>query len=114
VLVRYWFPADVVESRWLVTVVFAAAAGAAVLTTVTGPAGHSERQLLIPLLASVVVIALRRWPLPVLGVVTVAAGFVTANGLASLSSGVLLGLSLYFSALDGAGQLMRSVVFRQR
>jgi signal transduction histidine kinase len=65
-----------------------------------GPGGHSPGgQLLIPLLACVLVVVLRRWPLPVLGVVTAAAGMVTAAAHASLPAGVLLGLALYFSAL---------------
>jgi signal transduction histidine kinase len=80
--------------------VLAAAAGAVVLTMVAGPGGHSEgRQLLIPLLACVLVVVLRRWPQPVLGVVAAAAWMVTATGRASLPSGVLLGLALYFPAL---------------
>jgi signal transduction histidine kinase len=40
---------------------------------------------------------LRRWPLPVLGVVTVATGMAAARGLASF--GVMLGLALYLAAL---------------
>jgi signal transduction histidine kinase len=70
------------------------------LTIVAGPGEHSEgRQLLIPLLVCVPVVVLRRWPLPVLGVVTVAAGMITARGMALLPFGILLGSALYFSAL---------------
>jgi len=43
---------------------------------------------------------LRRWPLPVLGVVAATAGAVAAWGSASLPLGVLLGLALYFSVLE--------------
>ena len=93
-------PAGVAESRWLATVVLAVAAGALMLTMVAGRGGRSEgRQLLIPLLAWVLVVFLRRWPLPLLGVVTAAAGMVTATGAASLPVGVVLGLALYFSVL---------------
>ena len=69
------------------------------LTVVAGPWGLQEGRLVIPLLACVPVVVLRRWPLPALGVVTAAAGVVTATGKASLPLGVLLGLALYFSAL---------------
>jgi signal transduction histidine kinase len=97
---RRWFPAGVAESQWLATVVLAAAAGAVVPTVLAGPGGHSGGgRLFIPLLACVPVVFLRRWPLPVLAVVTAAAGMVAAWGSASLPFGVLLGLALYFSAL---------------
>jgi signal transduction histidine kinase len=93
------FPAGVAESQSLAIVVLAAAAGAVVLTVVAEPWGLQGGRLVIPLLACVPVVALRRWPLPVLGVVTAAAGMVAAWGSASLPFGVLLGLALYFSAL---------------
>jgi len=87
------------KRQWLVTVVLAAA-GAVMLTMGTGPGLHQgARQLMIPLLACVLVIVLRRWPLPVLGVVTAAAVLLTARGMASFPFGVLLGAALYFSAL---------------
>jgi signal transduction histidine kinase len=80
--------------------VLAAAAGAVMLTLVAGPGVHQQGgRLLIALLACVPIVVLRRWPLPVLGVVTVVAGMVTASGSASLPFGILLGLALYFSAL---------------
>jgi signal transduction histidine kinase len=93
------FPAGVAESQSLAIVVLAAAAGAVVLTVVAEPWGLQGGRLVIPLLACVPVVVLRRWPLPVLGVVTAAAGMVAAWGSASLPFGVLLGLALYFSAL---------------
>jgi signal transduction histidine kinase len=100
VLAGRWLPAEFAGSQWLATVVLAAAAGAVVLTVVVGPGIHQNGgRLLIPLLACVPVVVLRRWPLPVLGVVTVATGMVTAWGNASLPFGILLGLALYFSAL---------------
>jgi signal transduction histidine kinase len=99
VLARRWFPAGGAESQWLAIVVLAAA-GAVVLTMVAGPRGRPEGgRLLISLLACVPVVVLRRWPLPVLGVVTAAAGVVAATGAALLPFGVLLGLALYVSAL---------------
>jgi signal transduction histidine kinase len=94
-----WLPGGVAESRRLATVVLAVT-GAIVLTRVAGP-GFLRREtgLFIPLMACVLVVALRRWPLPVLGVITIVAGMVTATGGISLPISVLLGLALYFSAL---------------
>jgi signal transduction histidine kinase len=81
-------------------VVLATAAGAVMLTTLAARPDQQEGgRLLIPLLACVPVVVLRRWPLPVLAAVTAAAGMVAAWGVASLPFGVLLGLALYFSAL---------------
>ena len=99
VLARRWFPTGVAESRWLAIVVMAAAAGPVVVAVVAGRWGLQGGRLVIPLLACVPVVVLRRWPLPVLGVVTAAAGMVTATGFALLPLGVLLGLALFFSAL---------------
>ena len=97
---RRWFAAGVAGSQWLATVVLAAAAGAVMLTLVAGPGVDQEGgRLLIPLLACVPVVVLRRWPLAVLAVATVTAGMVAAWGLALLPCGILLGLALYFSAL---------------
>ena len=98
-LARRWISAGVAERQWLATGVLAVAAGAVVLTVVARPGGYSGGRILIPLLACVPVVVLRRWPLPVLGVVTAGAGLVAATGAALLPSGVLLGLALYFSAL---------------
>jgi signal transduction histidine kinase len=94
-----WLPAWVAESQRLATVVVAVA-GAIVLTRVAGP-GFVRREtgLFIPLLACGLVVVLRRWPLPVLGVITVVAGIVTATGGVSLPVSVLLGLALYFAAV---------------
>ena len=94
-----WLPAWVAESQGLATVVVAVA-GAIVLTRVAGP-GFVRREtgLFIPLLACGLVVVLRRWPLPVLGVITVVAGIVTATGGVSLPVSVLLGLALYFAAV---------------
>jgi signal transduction histidine kinase len=97
--VRRWFPAGFAESQRLATVVLVAAAGAVVLMMMAAPGGHDGGQLTIPLLVCLPVVVLRRWPLPVLGVMTVAAGMVVARGVALLPLGVLLGLALYFSAL---------------
>jgi signal transduction histidine kinase len=89
------------ESQWSATAtVMAAAAGAVILTIAAGPGGHADgRQLLIPLMAGALVVVLRRWPLPVLAVVTATAGTVTATGHVSLPVGLLLGVALYVAVL---------------
>jgi len=97
---RRWPPAGSAGSRWLATAVLAAAAGVVMLTALAGPAVHQDSaRLLVPLLAGVWVVVLRRWPVVVLGGVMVGAGVVTAWGSASLPFGVLLGLALYFPVL---------------
>jgi signal transduction histidine kinase len=97
---RRWFPAGLEQSQWLATIVLAAAAGAVVFTVVAGPGLHQDGgRLLIPLLACVPVVVLRRRPLPVLAAVTAAAGMVTVWGIALLPFAILPGLALYFSAL---------------
>ena len=100
VLARRLLPDGVPESQGLATVVLAVAAGAVALTVLAGAGAHQEGgRLLIPLLAGAPVVVLRRWPLPVLGVVTVAAGMVAASGSALLPLGILLGLAVYFAAV---------------
>jgi signal transduction histidine kinase len=63
------------------------------------PGEHAEKTVLVPLLAGFLVALLRRWPLPMLGLVTAGAVMTTATGHATLPVGVLLGLALYFAAL---------------
>ncbi|HUN31926.1 MAG TPA: histidine kinase [Trebonia sp.] len=92
-----WLPWQAAESQWLVIVALVAV-GAVMDTRVAGP-GIVQNGHLVQLLACVPVVLLRRWPLPVLGVVTAATGLVTAAGSASLAYGILLGLALYISAL---------------
>jgi signal transduction histidine kinase len=98
---RRWIPAGAAESQRLATVVLAAAAVTVMLAVVSEPGRYGEeKQLLLLPLACVPVVFLRRRPLPVLGVMTAAAGMVATTGAALLPFGVLLGLALYFAALD--------------
>jgi signal transduction histidine kinase len=96
---RRWFPAGAVESQLVATILLAAAVGGLLLTVMTRSAGPGGRPFLPLLLACAPVVFLRRWPLPVLGVLTTLAGIVTAWGGASFPLGILLGLALYFSVL---------------
>jgi signal transduction histidine kinase len=97
---RRWFPARGSQGQWLSAVLLGASVGAIVFTLVMGTGlRHGGARLFILPLACVPIVLLRRWPLPVLGVVTVMAGLVTAVGSTSLPCGILLGLAMYFSAL---------------
>jgi len=97
---RRWLAAGIAESQRPATVVVAAAAGAVILTIAVGPEGHSAgMRLLLPVLAGAFVVVLRRWPLPVLAVVTAMAGTITATGRVSLAVGILLGVALYAAVL---------------
>jgi signal transduction histidine kinase len=90
--------AGAAASRWLGAVVLA---GVIAFTLTIEPGGVQRGPAqLVPLLACVLVVVLRRWPLPVLGVVTAAVWLFTALGAASLSFGVLLGVAMYFSVLS--------------
>ena len=95
-----WLAAGAVERHWLATIVLVAASGALLLTNLTRPAGPGGGRLfLVLMLVCAPVVGLRRWPLPVLGVLTAAAVLITAWGAASLPLGVLLGLAMYYSVL---------------
>jgi signal transduction histidine kinase len=97
---RRWAPGGAVESQLLATIVLALAACGLLLTVMTRWAGPGGGRPLLPLLlACAPVVFLRRWPRPVLVVLTIAAGIVTVGGGASFPLGILLGLALYFSVL---------------
>jgi signal transduction histidine kinase len=86
------------ENRWLITGVVLAAVAAVTITHVAGSPNNGPRLIVIMVICGPLVL-LRRWSLPVLCVVTVAAAMITASGAASLLVGLLLGLTVYFSAL---------------
>ncbi|HEY6788391.1 MAG TPA: histidine kinase [Trebonia sp.] len=95
------------ERQRLACGVLVAYAGLAVITAAvvpyaadtTGPSAHGEGQrLLLVLLACGPVALLRRWALPALAVIVVAAGLVMAAGVASLAVGAVLGLTMCLAA----------------
>ena len=92
-------PARVAEWRWLATSVLTACAAWAVLTVMTGPHpfARGPRLIFVFLLCSLLIV-LRRWPLPVLGVAAVISGLAVASGAASLAIVILLGLASYLVA----------------
>ena len=79
-------PARVAEWRWLATSVLTACAAWAVLAVMSGPYpfARAPRLIFVFLLCSLLIV-LRRWPLPVLGVAAVISGLAVASGAASLS-----------------------------
>jgi signal transduction histidine kinase len=90
-------PARVGEWRWLVSSVLAACAAWAVLAVMSGPTlfTRGPRLILVVVVLSGLLITLRRWPLPVLGVAALISGFAVASGAASLAVVILLGLATY-------------------
>ena len=77
-----------------------AAAAGFLLLLARRPFPDSPAQgLLVALFVFGLIVALRRWPLPVLVVVTAVTGTLMALGIASLSLAVAPGFALYFTAL---------------
>jgi signal transduction histidine kinase len=92
-------PAGLTAQRWLATFLLAVFAGWAVLTTVIGPYSHRPGQrLVIGLVLCVPIILLRRWPLPVLGVVVTLVVLAIFSGGVPLAVVILLGLACYLVA----------------
>ena len=60
---------------------------------------NPARGFLVALIVCGLIVALRRWPLPVLVVVTAMTGIAITLGTASVASAVAPGLALYFAAL---------------
>jgi signal transduction histidine kinase len=92
-------PARVAEWRWLVTSVLTACAAWAVLAVMTGPYpfARGPRLILVFVLCSLLILV-RRWALPVLGVAAVISGLAVASGGASLAIVLLLGVASYLVA----------------
>src|SRR5580704_6284902 len=87
------------ELQWSASVVLAAGAGLAMLTLAAGPYSHAPGNGVVPaLLVCGPIVALRRWPLPVLAVAAAATAVVMAAGNAPLPFGLMLGLTVYFVA----------------
>jgi signal transduction histidine kinase len=79
----------------------AALAGAVMFVLMAHPAARDiGHPLILTVIAGASILVLRRWPLPVLVVLTVATAVIAASGAASLAVGLLLGLALYFSAVE--------------
>jgi signal transduction histidine kinase len=82
------------------TAVLAVCATLEVVALASGPYPHNQvPRLLLALLACGPIVALRRWPLPVLAVAAAAgAMFVSGSGVASAPLSLMLALALYFVA----------------
>ncbi len=86
------------ESRRLATGVLAACAGMSALAIAAVPYPARGQKLLLALVACALIVALRRWPTPLLAVATTAAAVGIASGTASLPFGISLGLAVYLTA----------------
>ncbi len=82
------------ERQWLMLCAVATCLGMAALVLITSNHPHERQQrLFLAMLACVPVFALRRWPLPALGLATAAVGLQIATNTVSLPFGVVLGLA---------------------
>jgi signal transduction histidine kinase len=97
---RQALPAGLRRRQVLATTLLAVCAVLATLALVSGPYPHPQSQrVLLALVASAPIVALRRWPLPGL-VVSAAAStlFVAGSGEESLPLGLVTALAMYFAA----------------
>lgn len=89
-------PAAPGERRWLATVVLAACTGYVMLALAAGPYPHAPPlRLGVAIIACGPLVALRRWPLPLVWFAAAASGLLMAVGKESLPFGVMLGLAVY-------------------
>jgi signal transduction histidine kinase len=92
-------PAAPGERRWLATVVLAACTGYVMVALAVGPyLPQQPARLVIAIVACGPLVALRRWPVPLVAVAATANGLVMASGKAWLPLGVMLGLAGYLAA----------------
>ena len=87
------------QSQWPAIAVLVASAALITLTVTGGPYPHDRGQrVLLAFLLCLPIVALRRWPLPVLAAVTIANTMTMATGDAPLPFGIMLGLASYLVA----------------
>jgi signal transduction histidine kinase len=93
-------PAGIRERQWLATTLLAVCAAVEITALAAGPYPHQGGpRLLLALLACGPIVALQRWPLPVLGVATAASALLMGtSGDMSLPLGIMTALALYFVA----------------
>jgi signal transduction histidine kinase len=85
--------------QWLAAAVITVCAALLTLAVSTGPYPHEQgERLLVVFLVSTPVVALRRWPLPVLAVVAAVNAMIMVGGNAPLPFGIVLGLASYLAA----------------
>ena len=85
--------------QWLIAALIAMCAAVITLAVSTGPYPHEKGlRLLLVFAVCNPVVALRRWPLPVLAVVAAANAMVMAQGNAPLPFAIVIGLASYLAA----------------
>jgi len=96
---RPTLPAAISRRQWLASVVFAVCTALVALAVTAGPNPHQHGpQFLLVGVACSPIALLRRWPLTVLAVATVANALIMARGIATLPFGIVLGFASYFAA----------------
>jgi signal transduction histidine kinase len=90
-------PAALGWPQWLTVAVLAACAVLTAMAVTPGPHDRGQR-LLVAFVVCSPIVALRRWPLPVLAVAAAANAMVMADGDAPLPLGIVLGLASYLLA----------------
>jgi signal transduction histidine kinase len=96
---RLPLPAAISRRRWLAGAALAVCAALLTLALTAGPNPHQHLpQLLLVGVACSPIVLLRRWPLIVLAVATVANALIMAKGIATLPPGIVLGVASYFAA----------------
>jgi signal transduction histidine kinase len=91
-------PASFRKRLWLSTAVLAMCALLVVPVIVAAPRPQPGQRFLVLIVVGAVMLALRRWPSPILVITVASAALVTAADNASLPVGVLLGLAVYLTA----------------
>jgi signal transduction histidine kinase len=86
------------ERPWLAIAVLAACTALAALAITATPYPERGQRIPLAIVACCLIVALRRWPSPMLAVTAAAAGMVSAAGIASLPFGLLLGVAMYLTA----------------
>ncbi len=87
------------QRQWLAITVFGMCAALLTLVLEAGPGPHMPGQrVLLAFVVSGPIMLLRRWPLPVLAVVTGVNAWAVAAGNAPLGFGIILGLASYLAA----------------
>ena len=86
-------------SQWLAGAMLTLCAALITLALTGGPYPHERGQrLILAFVFCAPIVALRRWPLPVLAAVTAVNAIVMARGNAPLPFGIMLGLAAYLAA----------------
>jgi signal transduction histidine kinase len=91
-------PASFRKRLWLSTAVLAVCSALVIPVIVAAPRPQPGQRFLVLIVVCALMLALRRWPSPILLITVASAGLITASNNASLPVGVLLGVAVYLTA----------------